>query len=47
MPKQAIRYTPNYQGATPVNRSHNFPTPEAAKNFVDRMKRLYPDTTEI
>jgi hypothetical protein len=42
-----ISYTPNYAGATKVNRQHQFKTPEEAAEFIKRMKRLYPDTKEI
>ncbi|MDP2687541.1 MAG: hypothetical protein Q8O62_09980 [Aequorivita sp.] len=42
-----LSYTPNYAGANRVKRSHIFPTPEAATAFLDRMKRLYPDTKEL
>lgn len=47
MPKVSIQYTPNFSGATPVKRQHNFATSEAATQFLNRMKKLYPDTIEI
>jgi hypothetical protein len=47
MPKIELNYTPNYPGATPVNRKHDFKTPEDATAFLERMKKLYPDTKEI
>ena len=43
----AVNYTPDYPGATPVNRKEEFATPEAATAFLTRMKKLYPDTKEI
>lgn len=43
----SIIYTPNYAGATPVNRKHYFATEQEKTEFLNRMHRLYPDTKEI
>lgn len=43
----AIRYTPGYDGAKPVRRKHNFDSDQEAAKFLTRMKKMYPNTTEL